>query len=899
MKKIIISISLAFCFNANSQIINTVAGSYLLGSGYTGDGGEAGDATLSDPAGICFDAAGNYYIADQSNNVIRMVNTAGIISTVAGNNNLGPGYSGDGEAATKAQLSGPSAVAIDTFGNLYIADNNNSLIRMVNTAGIISTIAGDTTGGADNNGYKGDGDIATAAQLNDPEGLAFDAAGNLYISDYSNNVIRVVNTAGIISTFAGNLSGLAGYSGDGGFATAAKLTNPAGLAFDAAGNLYIADEGNNVIRKVNTLGKISTFAGNSLGISGFSGDGGAATSAKLNQPSFITFDNNTDLYIADAANNVIRMINTAGKISTVVGKYSLGAGYSGDGGVPTAAQLAMPEGIAFSGAGNLYIADNNNQVIREVGVFLPLAVNSATLCAGDSVTLKVTGATTYSWSPSIGLSITTGSMVIASPSVTTIYTVTGNSGSSLGIAFSSITINPLPTLTITTSIPNFNSICPNTIDTLTASGAVSYTWSPAGSSVAQYTIVTNTTTDYTLTGVDENGCKDTTKILISVFSLSPTVSITSNSVSPVCAGDTATLKAYGGPSFWWSTTNSYTDSIIVNPVLTSTYNVVGTDTNGCTSSANYTLTVKPLPTVSITNSATSLCVGSPSTLTASGAVSYTWSTSATTTSITVKPTTVDSVYTYSVTGSGSNGCTTTSNYSSVVNPLPTIVINGDSIICAGISTTLTANGASTYTWNSGSNSSSITITSLTFDTIYIVTGTDTNGCSYTATHALMVNHLPTVTVISDTSLICIGGTATLTASGVLTYTWDTGAITPTVTVSPLINTTYTVMGTDTNGCVGKNTIIQGVKTDCTDIEQYNNLNKISIYPNPNNGNFIVESIENGTQTLFIYDINGKLVLNQNIKGKTTIDAGSLNEGIYNIGISNNKSVVNKRLVIVK
>jgi hypothetical protein len=289
------------------------------------------------------DSAGNIYIADAGNNVIRVVNTQGSpitiagvtipasdISTVAGNGTLGHG--GDGGAATSAQLNLPNCVALDSAGNIYIADDDNNLIRVVNTqstsitiagvtipAGDISTVAGSYAAGGS---YSGDGGAATSAGLNHPTGVALDSAGDIYIADEANNIIRVVNTqsssvtiagvtipAGAINTVAGNNAAGGGYSGDGFQATSAKLLNPLGLALDSAGNIYVADSANNVIRKVSAAsGVISTVAGNNALPAGYSGDNGPPTSAELNGPSGVVVDNAGNYYIADFANNVIRKL---------------------------------------------------------------------------------------------------------------------------------------------------------------------------------------------------------------------------------------------------------------------------------------------------------------------------------------------------------------------------------------------------------------------------------------------------------------------------------------------------------------------------------------------------------------------------------------------------------------
>ena len=332
-------------------IISTVAGNDS--AGYSGDGGAATAAELYDPLGVTVDASGNLYIADQFNTRIRKVTPSGIISTVAGG---GTGGLGDGGAATAAELHYPSGVAVDASGNLYIADYGSNHIRKVTPSGIISTVAGNGTGG-----YSGDGGAATAAELHYPTGVTVDASGNLYIADLLNNVIRKVTPSGIISTAAGN--GTGGYLGDGTAATAAELNAPFGVAVDASGNFYIADRGNYRIRKVAPSGIISTVAGNGTG--GYWGDGGAATAAQLYGPSGVAVDATGNLYIADGGNQRIRKVTPSGTIGTVAGNGTWG--YSGDGGAATAAGLYYPNGVAVDASGNLYIADEINNAIRKVG----------------------------------------------------------------------------------------------------------------------------------------------------------------------------------------------------------------------------------------------------------------------------------------------------------------------------------------------------------------------------------------------------------------------------------------------------------------------------------------------------------------------------------------------------
>jgi sugar lactone lactonase YvrE len=246
---------------------------------------------------VAVDSSGNIYIADTYNERIRKVSTSGIITTVAGNG--AATFSGDGGAATSAELHGPSGVAVDSSGNIYIADTYNERIRKVSTSGIITTVAGNGTGG-----YSGDGGAATSAELYYPSGVAVDSSGNIYIADRNNDRIREVSTSGIITTVAGN--GTWGYSGDSGAATSAELYGPSGVAVDSSGNIFFVEDGNNRVRKVSASGIITTVAGNGTG--GYSGDGGVATSAELYTPYGVAVDSSGNIYIADLNNNRIRKV---------------------------------------------------------------------------------------------------------------------------------------------------------------------------------------------------------------------------------------------------------------------------------------------------------------------------------------------------------------------------------------------------------------------------------------------------------------------------------------------------------------------------------------------------------------------------------------------------------------
>jgi hypothetical protein len=349
-------------YDGTAQFASSTTGTIVTAAGngaagYEGDNGPATAAELRTPNGLAIDSAGDVFIADTGNDVVReIVETTGDVITVAGNGHIG--YSGDNGPATAAELDGPVALAVDSTGDLFIADYVNNVVReVVKATGEIITFAGNGTAG-----YSGDGGPATAAELHFPNGLAFDAAGNLFISEAGNNVIReVVKATGDIITFAGN--GTAGYSGDRGPATAAELNDPACLAVDSAGDLFIDDVKNNVIREViRATGDIITFAGN--GTAGYSGNNGPPTAAELNFPAGLAIDSAGDVFIDEINNEVVReVVKATGDIITVAGNRT--PGYSGDNGPATSAEMDGPTRLSIDSAGDLFLTDYRNNAIRE------------------------------------------------------------------------------------------------------------------------------------------------------------------------------------------------------------------------------------------------------------------------------------------------------------------------------------------------------------------------------------------------------------------------------------------------------------------------------------------------------------------------------------------------------
>jgi len=331
--------------------IQTVAGNGV--QGFAGDNGLAINAEINATAGVSVDGAGNIYIADSENNRIRKVAPNGIITTVAGT--AKSGYSGDNGPATSASLAFPTSAVVDTAGNIYIADAANFVIRKIDTNGIITTFAGN---GSD--GFSGDGGPALRAELGEVNGLAFDAAGNLYLADTSNQRIRKIAPDGTISTIAG--TGVAGFTGGGGPAINAEIYAPNSLAFDAAGTLYFTEPINNAIRKISTGGIIMTVAGQGFGNFGSSGDGGPAINALLNDPHGVALDSAGNLYFTDEDNQRIRLISAAGIITTIAGNGVMG--FAGDGGPAVNSEVNEPYGIALGPTGALYFVDSGNQRIR-------------------------------------------------------------------------------------------------------------------------------------------------------------------------------------------------------------------------------------------------------------------------------------------------------------------------------------------------------------------------------------------------------------------------------------------------------------------------------------------------------------------------------------------------------
>ena len=450
-------------------------------AGFSGDGGPATAARIRQPRDTDLGPDGSLYITDTLNNRIRRVAPDGTITTVVGTGD--PGYSGDGQQATQATIKWPHDVLVDDVGVIYIADAANHRVRRVGLDGVISTFAGTGKGG-----FSGDDGPASAAKLRNPKGLVI-FENNLYIADGNNHRIRMVDLAtNIITTVAG--TGTAGFSGDGGPATAARLDKPQRIDVDPLGRIYIADSQNNRIRRFTPGGTIETVAGS--GVAGGSGDGGQATQAQLDLPRGVTVAGTDAVYIADTSNHRIRMVDLAtGLISTVVGTGS--NGYSGDEGQAGAARIGGPRGVSLDGDGNLYVADTANDAIRVVapdsvgsGPNTPPVASFSADCAGAvcsfdaSASSDVDGSiVSYGWDfgdGSGGVGRTVEHTYESDGTFVVVLTVTDNRGGTGSATSSVVTTNEAP-------VASFSADCTGAVCSFDASASsdgdgsiVSYDW---------------------------------------------------------------------------------------------------------------------------------------------------------------------------------------------------------------------------------------------------------------------------------------------------------------------------------------------------------------------------------------------------------------------------------------
>jgi hypothetical protein len=508
------------------------------------------------------------------------------------------------------------------------------------------------------------------------------------------------------------------------------------------------------------------------------------------------------------------------------------------------------------------------------GPQLTVTASSPSVCLGQALSLTATGATSYTWSGNLS------NGAFFTPTASTIYTVNAvslgcNSTQTVAITVNTISLSIIPL-----------TICNGQAGTLTASGAASYTWNGTVNS-ATYVISPTVSTSYSLSGTSLQGCVGSTTTQV-VVTNSPVASVNS---ATVCSGASATLIASGINTYSWSN-GAQTPSIVVSPTANASYTITGT-LSGCPGTASNVVSVQvnPPPTITVAGN-TSLCKGFSANLTAAGASTYTWSINVQTATVVLSPT---NTTVYSVSGTSSLGCTAATQLTLTVLPLPTVSIATSTPICAGRSATIQAGGASTYTWSNSLQGYAITVTP-TITTIYTVTGTSVNGCQSGASTTLTVIAAPNLTVTSGNATICVGEEASISVMGAASYTWSGGSTQSQIYVSPTVNTTYTVSGTNSLGCVSTSQYALTVSA-CVGFSENINQNVVALFPNPANEKIIIKIKGSNTARIIIATISGQIVFTGNVKNDCSISTSDFEPGIYHVQILSEDDIVAKKLII--
>lgn len=774
-----------------AQQVTTVAGL----AGVSGNGEGIGTAArFNQPHAVVADKNGNVFVSDLLNNKIRKIAPNGNVTTFAGTGVAGS-TDGPGNTATFNQ---PQGLAIDTLGNLYVADNRSYKIRKIDASGNVTTIAGTGVFGTTN------GPVNTAS-FSSPAGIAVTRDGQtIYISEYNTHVIRRI-TGGTVSVVAGTVYVSGSTDGAG---TAASFDHPYGITLLNNGNLIIADEWNCKLRQMTPAGVVTTIAG--TGTPG-SADG-AAASASFNYPAAVTADTLGNIFVADALNSTIRKYNTAsGQVSTYAGTAGLTGGTDGIG---AAARFNQPTGVAYNRARrNLYIADNSNHTIRKITLLSTIALTlgvsgSGAVCMGTPASFTITpsglsGYTLLENNTPVGSSnngiITVNSLTAGTHTFTAVaYDAFGATASSNTI---NVTVYPSFTPTVTSS--GGTAICNGQSLTLTAQSGTSYLWSNGATTAS---ILVTTAGSFSATVTNSNGCTGTSPALAITVQASPVATITAAS-DTVCPGKTTTLTAATANSYAWST-GATTQAITAGA---GNYTVTVTGPGGCTAIStpqvinNYAVNT---PTVSPSGTITIL-LGDSVKLQASGSGPFTWSNGATTAAVWIKNT-----GTYSVTTTSTQGCTATSAVVTVtvISSANMFAASGVTSFCDGGSVTLTSVFPSNNQWYyegtpiTGATGTQLTVT----DSGWYMLSVFINGSWLNSDSMLIkVYQTPDVPIAQDTS-VCMGSKVLLSVVPVpgLTYKWyddytggtllGSGATFTTPALSGPV--TYYVEATNSFGC---------------------------------------------------------------------------------------------------
>ncbi|MES2388565.1 MAG: T9SS type A sorting domain-containing protein [Bacteroidota bacterium] len=781
--------------NQNNLLRTIISGTVATFAG-TQPGHVNGAASVNKftyPMGITTDATGNIYVADQGNNVIRKITSAGVASDFAGLVSVNGGYT-DG-TGTAAEFYGPSDMVYNKFdGNFYVVDQYSNLIRKITPAGVVTTYAG-VYGSSD---LWKDGD-RTIATFNYPNGIDADQNGNLYIADAGNNVIRKITPAGIVSTIAGDHTALGDFAD--GTGSAALFNSPWAVTCDALGNVYVAEYNNYKIRKiVAATGVVTSIAG---GASAGSADG-TGTAASFSGIYDLAMDYEGNILAVDASTNNVRKITPAGVVTTILGS---GLKESSNG-VGTAAGFNSPGGITVTCNGTIYTTEYNGQVVRKItypnsytSPATPTisASGNTTVCAGGSVTLTSSSTSNNHWSNGA----TTQSITVSASGSFSVYTgvlpCTSATSSNTTVSVGTSTAPSIAAGTATT-------FCTGGSVTLTATGGSAakvignYVWSTGSTG---NTLIVSTSGTYSARTVNlASGCTSSTSntITVTVSGGGSAPTVTTSGSTALCNGSTVTLTSSETTDNHWSN-GATTQSITVSAAGSYT---VYTGSGSCTSATSAATVVTAAsapstPTISAGGS-TSLCAGSSVTLTSSATSDNHWSNGATTQSITVS--TAGSYTVYAGTGACTSGTSAATTVTVGTSTAPSIngpgVVSGSVNICSGSSVVLTAGGGSAakavipYLWSNGTYGSTLSVTTAgTYTARYINTLT---GCTSAVSNSITVTvtNTPSTPSVSPsgTSNLCSGSTLVLTSSSATGNLWSNGATTQSITVST--GATYSV-----------------------------------------------------------------------------------------------------------
>ena len=519
------------------------------------------------------------------------------------------------------------------------------------------------------------------------------------------------------------------------------------------------------------------------------------------------------------------------------------------------------------------VAVNQNPTVTITG--------STSICVGRSASLTASGATNYSWT-----SGSTAASVAVSPTTTASYSVTGTFSTGCSdTKTATVTVFSLPVI----SLSGNNVICAGDTTLLSVTGAVTYTWS-TNATTNTLAVNPSTTSTYSVAGTNTNGCIAASNSTVTVNSR-PVIAV--SGTAAICAGNTSTITAVGASTYSWS--NGSTGSVVVvTPTLSAgnySYSVVGTSSAGCAKLYTDSIVVNAIPSLTVTGG-NYVCNGNVLNLAVSGAATYSWSNGSTSSSVAVTPTVNTS---YSVTGTSTAGCEATAVNDVTLVAFPTVVISGDSVVCFGDSLTLIASGANTYTWNTGFTGSLVVVQPST-TTVYNVVGAIGIGCSDTTQTSITVDALPTLSLSLNSSTICLGEETTITVNGASTYTWNTSATSNSITVSPTVTAMYSVIGTGSNSCVSRDSVSL-VVSECLSLNKQSIGMLTRIYPNPNNGLFVMEMPATDAAEIHVVNVFGQEILKVKAETKNRMDLSTFDKGLYFIYVLQNNEVVYRSSVI--